>query len=322
MGQIAQRANGGIPPEPTDNVTQALDMVRATVADALPKHIGGDRFMRIMSAMLRGNDKLRHCLTTGKGRDSLLGAIVTAAQLGLEPGPLGHAYLIPYSGEVQFQLGYRGCIELARRSGHIKTIYADAVHEGDDFEMSRGVGGTLTHGINIRKERGDVLGYYAFAELKGKAYQYVFMTVAEVKRRRDQYSQGSSRKTSPWATEFDEMAKKTLLKALFKVLPISIEQAGALASDGAVASFAAATNTTVVDVTPPPRQDEESILHFVSEITELREELIGVHKAVPADLVAACGTPLSDVALRQIDLERLAQVAEVLGELLTAARDS
>jgi recombination protein RecT len=197
-----------------------LGKMQSEIQRALPKHLSGDRFARIALTQIRSNPSLLNALATPEGKASLLGALMQAAQLGLEPGVMGGCYLIPYGKQVQFQLGYRGMIDLARRSGHVKTIYAMDVREADEFSLTFGVDGGLRHAPCLKGERGAVMGYYAFAELEGGAYQYTYMTHAEVDRIRKTYSKGTS---GPWFTEFDEMAKKTVIKRLFKMLPVSIE---------------------------------------------------------------------------------------------------
>jgi recombination protein RecT len=100
-----------------------------------------DRLLRIALTEVRRQPKLAEC-----SQASLLSAVFSCAQLGLEPGgALGHAYLVPYGKEVQFILGYRGMIDLARRSGLIDSITAHAVYEGDRFECEFGLAENLVH---------------------------------------------------------------------------------------------------------------------------------------------------------------------------------
>jgi len=85
---------------------------------ALPKHFDAGRFVRVAVTTLRRNEKLLRC-----DQDSLLACLMLSAQLGLEPGgPLGHAYLVPYGSELTFIVGYRGYIELARRTGDVVAV--------------------------------------------------------------------------------------------------------------------------------------------------------------------------------------------------------
>jgi recombination protein RecT len=229
---------------PAQEAQQLLAKMQGEIQRALPKHLSGDRFARIALTQIRSNPQLLNALGTPDGRASLLGALMQAAQLGLEPGVMGGCYLIPYGNQVQFQLGYRGMIDLARRSGHVKTIYAMDVREGDEFSLTFGVDGGLRHAPCLKGDRGAVMGYYAFAELEGGAYQYTYMTHDEVDRIRKTYSKG---KSGPWQTEFDEMAKKTVIKRLFKMLPVSIEIPQA---DTQVIRYDETTGE-VYDVTPP-----------------------------------------------------------------------
>ena len=115
-------------------------------ATALPKHINSERFVRIAITTIRQNPKLAKC-----SQESLLGALMVSAQLGLEPGTLGQCYLIPFENkkagtvECQFQIGYKGLIELLRRSGQLSDIYSYTVYENDDFNIEYGLSRTLTH---------------------------------------------------------------------------------------------------------------------------------------------------------------------------------
>jgi recombination protein RecT len=234
--------------QPAAELQSILAKMKDEIQRALPKHLSGDRFARIALTQVRSNPALLAALGTNDGKASLLGALMQAAQLGLEPGVMGSCYLIPYGGQVQFQLGYRGMIDLARRSGHVKTIYAMDVRENDVFVMSFGVDGTLRHEPCLSGDRGKARGYYAFAELTD-GHQYVYMTADEIDHIRKTYSKG---KSGPWQTEFDEMAKKTVIKRLFKMLPISIEVPQ---SDSQVINYDSETGE-VYDVTPPMEATE------------------------------------------------------------------
>ena len=120
------------------NETQAstlgkmIDAMRPEVERALPKHMDPDRMCRIAITLLRRQKGLAECEPM-----SFLGALMTCAQLGLEPGPLGHAWIIPRKNvdtkvvEAHFQLGYKGAIELARRSGQLAKITARTVYQGE-----------------------------------------------------------------------------------------------------------------------------------------------------------------------------------------------
>ena len=191
-------------------------------ATALPKHVNSERFVRIAITTIRQNPKLAKC-----SQESLLGALMVSAQLGLEPGTLGQCYLIPFENkkagtvECQFQIGYKGLIELLRRSGQLSDIYSYTVYENDDFNIEYGLSRTLTHKPNF-DERGEIKGFYAVAILKDGAKAFEYMTKDEVIHHEEKYRKGSY-KNDVWNKNFEEMAQKTVVKKLLKWLPVSVE---------------------------------------------------------------------------------------------------
>ena len=202
-----------------------IDLVQSSknqFANALPKHINTDRFVRIAITTIRLNPKLAKC-----SQESLLGALMVSAQLGLEPGTLGQCYLIPFENkkagtvECQFQIGYKGLIELLRRSGQLSDIYSYTVYENDDFKIEYGLSRTLTHKPNF-DERGEIKGFYAVAILKDGAKAFEYMTKDEVVKHEEKYRKGSY-KNDVWNKNFEEMAQKTVVKKLLKWLPVSVE---------------------------------------------------------------------------------------------------
>ena len=191
-------------------------------ATALPKHINTDRFVRIAITTIRQNPKLAQC-----SQESLLGALMVSAQLGLEPGTLGQCYLIPFENkklgkvECQFQIGYKGLIELLRRSGQLSDIYSYAVYENDDFEITYGLSRDLKHKPNF-SDRGEIIGFYAVAILKDGAKAFEYMTKEEIIKHEEKYRKGSY-KNDVWNKNFEEMSQKTVVKKLLKWLPVSVE---------------------------------------------------------------------------------------------------
>jgi recombination protein RecT len=221
------------PPAAADSIGALLGRtdIKQQIALALPKHLTPDRLLRIALTEIRKTPKLMEC-----SQQSLLAAIFSCAQLGLEPGgSLGHAYLVPYGREVQFQLGYRGMIELARRSGQVESIEAHAVYEGDEFNAAFGLHSDLQHVPNwndpTRTEDGKLLFVYAVAHLKGSDRpQFEVMSRAEIEAIRKRSRSGNA---GPWQTDFAAMALKTVTRRLFKWLPVSIELSTAVTLDEA-----------------------------------------------------------------------------------------
>ena len=145
------------------------------MAEVLPKHMDMNRMSRIALTTIRTNPKLECAVP------SLMGAVMQAVQLGLEPGLLGHCYILPYKREATFIIGYKGMIDLARRSGHIQSIYAHAVHENDEFEYELGLHPKLEHKPS---HRGAFIGAHAVAHFKDGGYQMEFMPKSEIEKRR------------------------------------------------------------------------------------------------------------------------------------------
>ncbi len=117
--------------EQVKTVGAALEQMKPQLQAALPKHITPERLVRVALSAIQNTPKLLEC-----DRNSLFRAVLTSAQLGLEPdGILGQAYLIPFAGKVQFIPGYKGLIDLARRSGEVLNIIAKEVYKNDEFTV-------------------------------------------------------------------------------------------------------------------------------------------------------------------------------------------
>ncbi len=203
-------------------LAQAIESMKPEIARALPRHLDPDRIARIATTVMRRTPALAQCT-----QESFLGALMTCAQLGLEPGPLGHAYLVPFKNEVTFIVGYRGMVELARRSGQIQTIYAKVVRDGDDFDYWYGLRPDLKHKPSDDITR-PITHVYGVFHLKDGGSQFDVMTIAEVEAVRARSRAG---KDGPWVTDFAEMAKKTVLRRLLKIAPMSVEYQQAAAAD-------------------------------------------------------------------------------------------
>ncbi len=205
------------------------DMAKDQLASVAAKHMRPERMMRLMANALRTTPQLAECEPL-----TLLGAMMTSASLGLEPNtPLGHAYLIPFKNrrkgvtEVQFIIGYKGMISLARRSGAIVNLHADVVYEGDEFSYEYGSNQHLTHRPRGKRENPE----YAYCHAKlvdGEAFIVLPWEVIEDTRDNSQGYQTAKRfgklDSSPWVAHLHSMAKKTAVRRLFDELPISIEE--------------------------------------------------------------------------------------------------
>ena len=203
-------------------VQDLLEKLKPQIRRALPKTMTADRFARIVMTTLRTNPALMKA-----DPQSLMAAVMLSAQLGLEPGPLGHAYLVPYKREVTFIIGYKGIIDLARRSGEIRSIEAREVREGDLFEYEFGLEPKLRH-IPADGERGAATHYYGVAHFKDGGHYFEVLPVSEVEKYRKRSAAGSK---GPWQTDYAAMAKKTVIRRMAPYLPLSTEAAQAIDAD-------------------------------------------------------------------------------------------
>lgn len=210
-----------------------IKSMEGEIAKALPAVITPERFTRMVLSAISVNPKLAEC--TPK---SFLGAMMSAAQLGLEPNtPLGQAYLIPYKNkgidEVQFQIGYKGLIDLAYRSGEVEVVQAQIVYANDEFECQYGLEPKLVH-KPADKDRGEPIKVYAVFKTKSGGYGFEVMSMDDVKNHAKKYSKAFASSFSPWATNFEEMAKKTVLKRVLKYAPMKSDFVKAVVQDESI----------------------------------------------------------------------------------------
>lgn len=219
---------------PSYAMKQLMTKMKCEIQSALPSKFCSERFQKVALTAYNSNPKLQNCEPM-----TFIAAMMQSAQLGLEPNtPLGQAYLIPYKvkgvDKVQFQIGYKGLIELAHRSGKLKTLYAHEVRDNDEFEIDYGLEQKLIHKPLLKGDRGEVIGYYAVYQLEPSGYNFIFMTKDEVIEHGRKYSKNFE--GGIWEKEFDLMAKKTVIKKLLKYAPLSIEMQKAVAFDESVKS--------------------------------------------------------------------------------------
>ncbi len=210
-----------------------IKSMEGEIKKALPSVITPERFTRMVLSAISVNPKLGSCTPA-----SFLGAMMSAAQLGLEPNtPLGQAYILPYQNkgtlEAQFQLGYKGLIDLAYRSGEVEVVQAHIVYENDTFECEYGLEPKLTH-IPADSNRGNAIKVYAMFKTKSGGYGFEVASMDDIKEHAKKYSKSYGSSYSPWATSFEEMAKKTVLKSCLKYAPLKSDFVKAVVQDESI----------------------------------------------------------------------------------------
>lgn len=252
-------------PKPKDGQLRdyLMDPRRLKILNELmPKHMTPERMASIAISAAQRSPALLECTPA-----SIFLCLKSAAQLGLDAGGLlGSAYLVPFKNsktgnyEAVLIAGYRGLIDLCRRSGEIAKIEARVVFEGEIFDIDYGAG-TVTHKPQIRRigdgpidapaegDSGPVppgfIGAYAVATFKSGHTQMEFMDAVDVDRIR---RRSKAAKDGPWVTDYSEMARKTVVRRLVKYLPVSVELGGAMAIEDAAEQGRGAEGMR--DVTP------------------------------------------------------------------------
>ncbi len=206
------------------NIRELLNRSRRQLEMALPKHLTADRLLRVAMTSIQRTPKLLDC-----SQPSLLACIMTCAQLGLEPDQfLGQAYLVPFGNTCTLIPGYRGYIALARRSGEVQSVSAQAVYAKDNFVLQYGIDERLEHvpyepseaELDSKDPRGPFKGAYVIFKYKDGSYSFDYMGKAEIDRIRKRSKAGND---GPWVTDYAEMAKKTVIKRHAKLAPLSVE---------------------------------------------------------------------------------------------------
>lgn len=224
--------------------------VRDQIARALPQHMTPDRFLRVATTMLLRVPKLADC-----SQESFMKAMLDCSSLGLEPDGR-RCHLIPYGKEVQLIVDWKGLVELAKRSGEVIAWKAETVKEQDQFSWHNG---EINHSINWRADRGKLEAVYSVVKLASGEIDTEVMTLAEVEAIRKRSKASGS---GPWVTDFEEMAKKTVIRRHSKRLTLSPEFHEALDKDA----------DKFDPVSPKDRADAESSrVAFVVESEEVKE---------------------------------------------------
>jgi len=207
----------------SNQVSELFSLYRSQIAAVVPSVITPDRLIQVATSLVTRNPEIAAC-TTG----SIIGALLQSAILGLDMTPsLQYVYFIPYNNskigmkEVQFQIGYRGLLELLRRSGQVETAYSYVVYDNDKFDFELGLFPRIVH-VPAKRDRGELCYVYAVIKFKDGGYIFEVMSKQDVEHVRSR-SKTYMKDITPWKTDPAEMWRKTVLKRLCKYAPVSIE---------------------------------------------------------------------------------------------------
>lgn len=275
----------------TKNLETLLEKSKSSIAAALPKHVTPERMLRIALTEARKNPDLLQC-----DQASFLGALIQASQVGLEPGgALGHCYLVPFNNknagrkEVQFMLGYRGMLDLVRRSNACTHVTARAVYEGDEFSYEYGLEEKLVHKTHPTPNA-KLTHVYAIAFMKEGKPLFDVMDVVDIEmiRQRAQAQKG------PWVTDYDAMAKKSVIRRLFKYMPVSIEVQQAIGLDELADAGVSQGNNAFIETegrhVPDKVQGLEAKLGLVKTAPEVLPPVAEAPQVVVAETPKPIGT--------------------------------
>lgn len=230
LAQKAENTKGETKLKKSMSIADLIKAMEPEIKKALPEVITPERFTRMALSALNITPKLQECTQM-----SFLAALMNAAQLGLEPNtPLGQAYLIPYNNkgtmECQFQIGYKGLIDLGYRNPQMQIISAQAVHENDEFEYELGLNPKLQHKPALQN-RGELRLFYGLFKLNNGGFGFEVMSKEAIDSYAKEYSKAFDSSFSPWKTNYESMAKKTVIKQALKYAPIKADFRRALSTD-------------------------------------------------------------------------------------------
>lgn len=263
MGAIAQQAQQRqltTQPSPAKQLQQVLHRSWDRIAAVMPREMNEQRLYQMFVSAINREPKLAECTV-----ESVLSCFMRCTSLGLEPSNvdgLGKAYILPYGNknyrtgqkEATLIIGYKGMLTLARRSGDLQSIHAQAVYEGDEFEYwedEHGQHFKFRANRNAEHDPAKLTDVYVNAQLTNGGFVFEHMTRAEVDAimRR---SPSASAKATPWKTDYEAMALKTVIRRSFRYLPVSTEAQHAVTADESTPDYSDLLRPTF----PPAPIDE------------------------------------------------------------------
>lgn len=251
------------------------------LSNIVPDEMCAKRLIRLFYVELSNNKDLNKCSV-----DSICGAIMCCAQYGLEPGIAGMVYLIPRwdkdtrTTKLTVNLGYRGMVEMAYRTGLVSTIKAFTVYENDEFSIELGNNDNIIHKRKIGN-KGKSVGYYAIITMKDGEKHFDFMDIEDIEKIR---ARSKTPDYGPWVTDYDQMALKSVIRRILKLAPTSVRLNSAISFDeaneydgqnletiGKAGVFEAGIDNNVFEIQNQPIQNKSQSDRLVDKIAGMGE---------------------------------------------------
>lgn len=275
MAEKTKEPGTSVAVTPQKRLLETLGKAQKSIAEVLPKHLKPERMLRLTMLVANKTPKLLECDPL-----DVLAAVVQASQLGLEIG--SHAHLVPFNSQGKMQVvmipDYRGIVSLARQSGAVDSIDARVVYKGEHFDVQYGTAPKITHAPVFDVDRSDVsvVAVYMVAHLKGEALpKFEVMTKAEVDAIKNR---SRAKDNGPWKTDYQEMAKKTVIKRGCKLLPQSPELIAALEYDNRLETGEIGNVSDLLDT---PEQVADHVRRSTAARAEQLKEKMGLTPAAP-----------------------------------------
>lgn len=204
--------------------------------------------------------------------DSIVRCILTCVQYGLEPGVSGMVYLVPYGKDLTVMVGYKGMIELSYRSDRISSVQASCVYKNDIFSIKKGLNPDIIHEPSVTgiKKPEDFIGAYAVVVMKDGVKQFDFMNSDEIHNIRTTKSKTGN--YGPWISDFDQMAQKTVIRRLLKIVPSSVAMQSMMANDETMEREGKTMHTIIEGMCEPEVTEEETKPQSDSLMEKLKEK--------------------------------------------------
>ena len=266
---------------PIQTFANFMDLLKPQIKRALPAHMNEDRMARLAMTAFSTSQKLQKCTP-----QSIAGAVMTASQLGLEPGVNGAGFLIPYGTECTFVPGWRGLVDLVARSGR-GTVFTGVIYRDQEYTFTDGARRDLIiHNETDMDDAKDITHTYAVGWVKGAQFPVIELwRISKIEKHRDRYNKVKGQHYS--YRDWEMYARKVPLLQVLKYMPCSIEVSNAIAVSHAAEAGRGVIieDGVVVDMDgDDPRHDAATTPHGDDRTPEPAQERAPTTTAAPAEV--------------------------------------